>query len=235
MKSDICVCSIIFNEIELLPAYYRHIKQFAESWVVIDNNSNDGSYEFLKRMREKGEIEITVYKEPKKFCGGSYYGLLNRCFSLADKKWIWAGFPDEFLDDRAISDIAFVVKNDIDIALYYNRVQITSLYPLLQRGTTQKLRLWQAKHNIEWYSNKEGTLHGEDYKIDNDIIEKKIANGAVLDIGEARNIDKIREKELTYEQEGTTILTSKFDNLSRFNFKMKSIPYWDTFIYECLI
>jgi len=211
---DICVCTLTYNEIEILPMYYRQIKKFASSWVVIDHGSDDGTIEFLLRKQKKGEMDITLEVSPTPNFHGNFFRELNRVFRKSNRSWTWKGFPDEIPSRNTPQVLKRLIEAPKKV-YWVKRAVITNLFPLKIRENKYRPQLWPTEWNLG-YNETPGHVHQEDLRFDNKHFPvEKISEIQIYDIGECRNIEKVREKELAYESLGLTILTSKWNEEKR--------------------
>lgn len=87
------VYSIMRNEIKILPYFLRYYERFAESIVVYDDDSDDGTTEYLKSRKK-----VEVRKPPKPFIDdGMFAKLFSNCYKEdRSYEWVMCVDADEF-------------------------------------------------------------------------------------------------------------------------------------------
>jgi len=207
---DIGVCSMIRNEIEILPAYYRYIKKWANSWYVLDHGSNDGSLEFLYRMKDRDEISIEVLERPSLDFNKDFYREVNYIISKCKNKWTFWGHIDEFIMN---AKEVFQKITQEEAVYSFTRLEMIQLCPPLYLTRETFVRLFPTSWKIRW---REGHhVHSESPVIPKDRPIKR-ADCLMFHIGRCRNIEHIREKERSYEAcSGSSVLGSKYSEERR--------------------
>ena len=67
---DITLLCVIWNELLLLPYFINHYKKLGIThFIFIDNNSNDGTLEYLEGRKD---VQITIYHEPSSYASANY-------------------------------------------------------------------------------------------------------------------------------------------------------------------
>ena len=230
LRKEICVVSLCYNEIELLPMFYRWIKQFASSWIVLDHGSNDGSIEFLWRMKDRKEMDITVSVQPSDNFFGSFWGEQNKVIAMANRNWTFKLAPDELPTPDIFKVVDVIINQKVLIWLW--RIQLCNLYPLKERNSAWYPLLFPTEWKIQLI-NSGGVHQAEIPKPDSPSIYWEKSH--VWHIGECRNFLKVREKEVSYEKLGQTEMTSKWNADNKAQYISESKDYTDTRIYELLI
>ena len=220
---------MVKNEIEILPMFYRYIKEWADSWVVEDQASTDGTLEFLERMKAKGEMDIDIKVVDCDDFNGDFYKEYNGVIARANRKWIYTGHVDEFCPTMK-NIIPRLLKREVIYG--FMRYEICSLNPLLALTRETFLRLWLKDWNLKF---KEGEwIHKE-------ILVDMGRPSVVIDvpyyhIGRCRNVAHIQAKERVYEKcAGKTILTSSYDELARKLDRQKSYPVKDNGLLDMIL
>jgi len=90
---------LMYNEMRILPLMYNYWKTYADKVIVIDSNSNDGSLEYLKSIKDI-EIEIRQYDSNNQLDDTNHQYIKNN---------IWK---------EARGKCDFVVVSDMDETLY---------------------------------------------------------------------------------------------------------------------
>lgn len=233
--NDLCVCSMCYNEIELLPALYRHVRKFASSWVIIDNGSNDGSIEFLNQMKSRKEIDIILKVEPSENFQGNFWDQWNKTFDMSNRKWTFKLSMDEFLSPDLILAIPLLLTKEYTYK--FSRVVISNLNPLSSRWSDPRVLLFPSDKRTRFNPNgRTGPPHIEPWKIDIEVQERP--DLYIWDLGEARNLEKIREKEQRYlnaKIECHPEMGPNFSEEQRREKLKNSRLYSDSRVYEVLI
>jgi hypothetical protein len=88
--------AICWNEIKMLPYYFRHYETFCEKIIIYDNGSNDGSQEFVKN-HPKGVLR--TYDTQGQIRDDVYIKIKNNCWKEACGKadYVIVGDIDEFI------------------------------------------------------------------------------------------------------------------------------------------
>ena len=222
---DICVCSMIKNEIEILPMYYRYIKKWCKRWKVLDHGSDDGSLEFLQHMKDRHEIDIEVFQRPMNDFSKDFYGEWNWILDKSDCKWTYVGHIDEV---SPFMDKILSVILEYESIFIIKREELISLLPPLTMGKEQPfMRIFPTKWKTRF--TEDNHVHTEQFNADGKPI--RLANIQFYHLGELRNTEHIRFKEKSYEDcSGNSILGSKFSDEDRENRRDKATILKD----ECL-
>jgi len=207
---DICVVSMICNEIEILPMYYRYIKKWCKSWKVLDHGSTDGSVEFLKYMSERNEINIEVFQRE---CGDfdkDFYKEWNWILDKVDCKWTYVGHIDEFCPymDTILSQMF-----KFNAIYIIRREEMISLFPPLSFGKeTPFMRIFPTDWKIRFIEGNH--VHREEFNPREFPVRE--AQIPFYHLGECRNSEHVRFKEKAYEDcSGDTIFGSKYTEKDR--------------------
>ncbi len=213
MEPGICVVSLCYNEISILPIYYKYVKKFADTWIILDDGSTDGSVEYIKRLQDKKELDIMLVSRPafdftyhKVFWANWNYGL-----ALSDREWTLLGYIDEIVYPDPKKCFQELMKEEA--AWMIPREEIVSLKPFKSMGIEgPNVRFFPT--GTVFYEAKPQSVH-----IERAIIKKgvptKVANFMMYHIGRCREISHIRMKERSYEACGYTSLTSKYSEKRR--------------------
>jgi hypothetical protein len=200
---------MIKNEIEILPMYYRYIKQWCSRWAIIDHGSDDGSLEFLQRMKKRKEIIIDIYERKSDDFNKDFYKEFNWIISKSKSKWTFVGHIDEF--SPVMKDIIpqLITK---EAAYVFQREECISLLPLMALERFEFVRLFPTKWKLRFIEG--GDVHSE--QLDIKKYGRVLVKMPYFHIGECRNIDHIRFKEKSYEDcSGKSVLTSKYTENDR--------------------
>ena len=227
---DVCVCNMVKNEIEILPAFYRYIKKWATSWKLVDHGSTDGTLEFLDRMKSRGEMDIEVLEDKCDDFRGDFYKEFNTVLEKADREWTYVGHVDEFCPVMH-KLIPQAIKKDIIYG--FMRYEVCSLNPLLSLAREPFKRLWKTEWNFRFKLNN--WVHREDL-VDNGKLSVMV-NTPYYHIGRCRNIPHIQSKEIDFEKcsGGNSILTSKYDELARKADRQRAMPIKDYGLMDMLL
>ena len=201
-----------FNEIDLLPAYYRYIRLFCNEWIVLDHGSDDGTREYLCFLEKKGEIPIKLMLSDDRNFSGNFYEEYNKVLNKATGDFIFSAHIDEFCPRLPV--IIRSLVNNKDKIFMFNRLDLVCLSPLIRINEPHGFaRLWE-NGKLKFKIPDEPTVHKEDY-----IIKDKASMVFVplpyYHLGQCRHINKIIEKEATYETVGKSILTSRYNPIDR--------------------
>jgi len=211
-QQDIAVCTLAYNEICILPAFYRWIKNWAKIWVVLDHNSNDGTLEFIEHMKNRNEMQIILKEEPEGLSNG-LWAEWNKVIELAENtncKWIWKGYPDEFPSPEII-DLSSILKDEA--SYYFYRYNLSNLFPLLRNkaGEDWFPYLWPSSWNMRFQEVTNIHIKEPFLYFGRRVIESPFLH--VVHVGECRNFNKVREKEAIYEKlsPGVTVMGKDWD------------------------
>lgn len=93
-KTPILVC-VLKNEIEKLPLFFSHYREMGiRRFVMIDNMSSDGTYEFLLKQRD-----VDLYTVKEKFRGYLKEGWINQILAIYGYyRWYLVVDADELLE-----------------------------------------------------------------------------------------------------------------------------------------
>lgn len=207
---DICVCSMIKNEIDILPLYYRYIKKWCKKWKILDHGSDDGSLEFLQHMKDRHEIDIEVFQRPLDDFDKDFYGEWNWILDKSDCEWTYVGHIDEVSPVMA-NILSLILK--VESSYIIKREEMVALIPPLSLGKEQPfLRIFPTKWNIRFIEDND--VHTE--KFDEKGKPVRLIEAPFYHLGECRNIEHIVFKEKCYEDcSGYSVLSSKFNEEAR--------------------
>ena len=226
--NDVCVCNMVKDEIEILPAFYRYIKEWAGSWKVLDHGSTDGTIEFLERMKTRKEIDIDYWVEPSD--NYDFYKECNKVLDRANRTWIFAGHIDEFAPD--MKDVIPGYLSD-NFAYIFSRYECVSINPLLAIVREPFVRLWKKEGGTRFKINND--LHFEEV-VSPKPVPTKVSKIPYYHFGRVRNLNHIRTKEIDFEHCcGNSQLTSKYSNDRRQVEMKRSFLVKDTRVVNMLL
>lgn len=116
-SSDIvCIC-VEKNDIIKLKKFITHYRKIGiDKFVILDNNSNDGTIEYLKKQKD-----VVLYQTQVPYTSFRRVGWINRIIAhYGYNRWYLIADSDEFLE---YSDCEY--KTIKDIIYYYNKRKIT--------------------------------------------------------------------------------------------------------------
>jgi len=207
IQYDVCVCSLCYNEIDLLPAWYRRIKQFAKGLAILDTGSNDGSIEFIQHMKDRGEMDITLVVDPTDNFHGNFWREITRSIELSNKTWTLRFEPDMFPSPEFDVILPDLLKEKY--IYYFYRKHIISLDPFLVYDRSfPRPFLFPTEWNMKF--KPLGVHQGNVFEDHNHPI-KTVSGFEIWHVGEARDCTHVRDKEVRYEKLGPTELTSKWN------------------------
>lgn len=124
---DIGVVLVTFNrkdELKKALIKYEKQKKKPEYIIVVNNNSTDGTYEFLNYWeQEKNSIQKYVINLKENIGGsGGFYTGLNKAMDL-DCDWIWVADDDAYPEFDALSNVENFYETNADI----NKNEIAAL------------------------------------------------------------------------------------------------------------
>ncbi|RVU16122.1 glycosyltransferase family 2 protein [Methylobacterium oryzihabitans] len=93
----------ILDEADIVEAFIRHSAHFVSHHILIDNGSNDGTVEILKKLAEEG-FGITVYQNRSIHYSERSFNtfMYRKAIEEFGADWIVFLDADEFLDDRKL-------------------------------------------------------------------------------------------------------------------------------------
>jgi glycosyltransferase involved in cell wall biosynthesis len=93
----VAVCIVTRNDLPFLKLCVEAAKEYADEFVIIDNESDDGTYEWLEEQKTAG-LPLKFKKMPKDTVPEMGYSFLkNMAASMADSEWIHSIDSDEML------------------------------------------------------------------------------------------------------------------------------------------
>lgn len=164
-----------YNDYETTNEYLNQIKDYKSlnKIVVVDNNSNDDSFNKLKK-RENKKIDIIQTDANKGYAYGNNFGIkyLN---SKEEMDYIIISNPDITVSDKVIERL----KNDLD-----NNSEIALVAPVINQ-LDEKIRGWRLPHikdeilsNINGYHKKvEEKLRYADEKYSGNLTRVEVVSG----------------------------------------------------------
>lgn len=220
--SSVSVCMMCRNEIDLLPAYYRFIKQFANEWCILDHGSDDGSIEFIEWVkRNDSNLDVKLRIEESFDFGHNFWGEWNKALSMATKDYILRGFPDEFI--MPVDKLIKIIKSGMERVYFFERIDLVQLQPSMYLIDTPKITLFPNKKGIAF--KEYCGVHCEIPLIPAGMEVIELKEPKIYHLNRCRNFEHIRFKELCYEKcSGFTILTSKYSEEKRNEEKKKALP-----------
>ena len=140
-----------YNDYETTNDYLNKIKNYKSlnKIIVVDNDSNDNSYDKLKKFKHD-KVEVIKTDSNKGYAYGNNYGIkyLNEKY---DVDYIIISNPDITVTDKTIERL----KNDLD-----NNSDIALVAPVINQ-LEEKIRGWRLPtikdeilSNINWYHKK---------------------------------------------------------------------------------
>lgn len=105
IKDRICLITLCYNEIKILPFAINYWKRFANHAIVYDNGSTDGSVEFLQQYNDFAELKYFRYKENNKINDKELSDFKNN---------VWKEYKDKY---------DWVIVCDVDELLYIKDVE----------------------------------------------------------------------------------------------------------------
>jgi len=213
MEPGICVVSLCYNEISILPIYYKYVKQFADTWIILDDGSTDGSVEYIKRLQDKKELDIMLVSRPS--FDFTYHRVFwanwNYVISLSDREWTLLGYLDEIAYPNPREHFEEMMS---DKAVWMiPREEVVSIKPFKSLGIDGPFVRFFPTGSV-LFEAKPQSVH-----VENPVIragyEVKAAKFKMYHIGRCREISHIREKERSYEACGETVLTSRYSEERR--------------------
>ncbi len=211
MEPGICVASLCHNEISILPLYYKFVKQFADTWIILDDGSTDGSVEYIKRLQDLREIDIMLVSRPAFHVAKHrvYWANWNYAFKLCDREWTLLGYLDEIAYPNPAEYFNRMMKEHVVWKI--GREEIVSLNPLKSLGPEGPfVRFFPT--GSTFFEAKAQSAHVE-HPITK--LPIKEAPFRFFHIGRCREIKHIQEKERAYEACGPSALTSHYDQSRR--------------------
>jgi len=213
IEPGICVVSLCYNEISILPIYYKYLRKFADTWIILDDGSVDGSVTYIKRLQDRKELDIMLISRPSFNFGyhKRFWANWNYLLLLSDREWTLLGYLDEIIYPDPKNCFEELMKSDC--VWMIPREEIVSLKPFRTLGTEGPFVRFFPTGSILFHA-KEGSAHDE-IPIFTKQIECKVSRYKFYHIGRTREIFHIREKERSFEACGHTVLTSRYSEKRR--------------------
>jgi len=209
MEPGICVVSLCYNEITILPIYYRYVRQFADTWIILDDGSTDSSVEYIKRLQDRKELDIMLISRPAfDFTFHKvFWANWNYVIARSDREWTLLGYLDEIAYPNPRQYFEEMMNEKA--VWMIPREEIVSLNPFKSLGTEGPFVRFFPTGTV-FFEAKPRSVHIEVPIVKSDI-DTKVADFKMYHIGRCREISHIREKEKSYEACGHTVLTSRYN------------------------
>lgn len=168
---DICVVVVTYNRLNKLKKAieaYDNQKELPMNFIVINNNSSDGTAEYLLKWQEaESEYTKTVINLSENIggSGGFYYGL-KKALEF-NNKWIWVADDDAYpqenaflklnkiLNDTVYESTAAVcaeVRNADGSLSVGHRRRLTVQYGIIKEHNISKQEYIQEKFNLDLFT-----------------------------------------------------------------------------------
>ena len=182
---DLCVVVVTYNRLsklkKALAAYERQMIK-PRNFIVVDNNSNDGTGIFLDQWREvKTNYPKTIIKLSENIggSGGFYYGL-KKALEF-NNKWIWVADDDAYPHDNAF----FELDKVIDGVMYENVAAICGSV----RNTDGNISIGHRRRlKIKYGIIRESFVPDEEYSQDKFELDLFTYVGTVINTQKMREI-----------------------------------------------
>ena len=104
-RIQLTVFTAVYNRLPLIKRLYESLKKqtsYEFEWLVIDDESNDNTYEYLKKLeRNESSFSIRVIKQKH----GGKHRALNKAFDLARGDYIFPVDSDDYLLPKSIETV----------------------------------------------------------------------------------------------------------------------------------
>ena len=149
--SKISICLATYNRVEYLKLQLDSFvkqSQLPSELVIVDDCSQDSTYEYLSSFAEAAPFEVRVHRNTKNLGYGASF---MKSLSLAEGDYIFFADDDDVWFERKIERIsnasenpdAWALMNDADITDEHLK-GMTKIEQLLESGLLKMILLWVA-------------------------------------------------------------------------------------------
>lgn len=112
-----CLIVLNYNDFKTTSKFIQNVKNngYIDKIVIVDNNSNDNSYELLLNFNCE-KIDVIKTEANKGYADGNNYGMKYAYEKYKPKNFIISN-PDVIFDERIINNLAQFLEKNNDIAL----------------------------------------------------------------------------------------------------------------------
>ena len=130
IKDKICIISLCYNEIKILPFALEYWKRIAGHAIVYDNGSTDGSVEYLLKQNDFVELKSFRYKEDNKINDEELRNFKNNIWKEYKDKYDWVIVCDidEFLYIKNVDEFLYNLENNNIALVKPQGYQLISIY-----------------------------------------------------------------------------------------------------------
>lgn len=152
--ADLIVICVVRNEIERMEVFLNHYRKIGiEKFVIIDNNSTDGTIQFLRRQKD-----VDLYQTKDQFQSYVKIGWINRMISsYGTSHWYLVVDADELLVWQGMEEDG--IKNVIK---YLNRKRITRARALMVDMYPKEVK-WNSSESFKEIFPKCNYFDGDSY------------------------------------------------------------------------